>query len=121
MGHDTLAARTADPETDYGLTAADYEAFQQADIQLAEFLGDPSFRGGLYRDLIFHATSVSLYQVWMPSSLVREMGAKLEAADASAIAAKLQRPPEDVEREMRELARFFRLCVERDLGLVNSW
>lgn len=114
MGLDTLAAR--DP--DISLTEADDEAFRRARVLLCECEGDTSFRGKVYAELVEDVTGVSLFQEWIPPEVVRRMAAQLEQCD----------PVEEAGRqddcspfEVVEVGRFFRLCADRGLGLINSW
>ena len=120
MGLDTFASRS--PE-DIELTGEDSQAFEQADIQLCGgiFSGngnDGSFRGKMYVMMVLGITGESLYQDWIPPETVQEMYATLEACD-----------PEQAFQEngwhrcspvdILELRKFFKVCSERGLGLIN--
>jgi hypothetical protein len=71
----------------------------------------------VYADAVLEATGESLYQDWIAPERVREMSAALDACDAYAVAEEGRVTPEEV----RMLARFFRVCATRGLGLVGSW
>ena len=124
MGLDTYAATPPDGGE---LSEGDIKAFREADIQLCGgvFSGNSgSFRGKVYDLLILQVTGVSLYQEWIPPDVVRAMAQAFDQCD-----------PQDVAEQMRgrggrrewsaaeviELRTFFRVCAERDLGLVNWW
>jgi len=110
----------ASTSPDLDLTDEDRKAFEAANIHLGQ--GDGGFRGKLYQELILNVTGVSLYQDWIPPEVVRGMCEALERCD-----------PEEVTKDMKvykdsnspfavgELRKFFRVCVERNLGLVSSW
>ena len=121
MGLDTFASRSPD---DIELSPEDIQAFQDGDIQLAGgiFSGgnDGSFRGKVYQILIWEITGVSLLQDWLQPETVQEMSLTLddcnpqEAIDESDT---LNRTTD----EILELRKFFQVCAERKLGLVNWW
>lgn len=116
MGLDNYASRS--PGLD--LTEEDRKAFEEADIHLGQ--GDGGFRGKLYQELILNVTGVSLYQDWIPPEVVRGMCEALERCDPEEATKRTSfyeagRMPSSVS----ELRKFFRVCVERNLGLVSSW
>jgi hypothetical protein len=114
MGLDTYASRS--PE-DIALTEEDLQAFSEANIELCGGIysgGEGSFRGKVYATAILEITGRGLYQEWIPPETVREMYAALQACD----------PQEDswdrvTPQEILELRRFFKVCSERGLGLIN--
>ncbi len=114
MGLDTYAQRSPDEDP----SPEDREAFRSADVALCECQGDTSFRGKIYVSLVLEATGVGLTQEWIPPEVVRRMAASLESIDP--VAAVVGEPRVE-PWEVLELRRFFRLCAERDLGLVGSW
>lgn len=113
MGLDNYASRTPDWE----LTPEDESAFEAARIGLVS--GPTGLRGKIYDELVKKVTGVTLYQAWIPPEVVAQMWVALESCDAEAVTAEpalRERSVSDVE----ELRRFFRICVERSLGLFGS-
>ena len=121
MGLDTFASRSPD---DIELNPEDTQAFLDADIQLAGgiFSGgnDGSFRGKIYQVLIREITDISLLQDWIPPETVNKMSKALADCD----------PQEAIDEsdtwdrttgEILELRKFFKVCADRNLGLVNWW
>lgn len=109
MGLDTYAARSERE----GVTQADVAAFEEAGIELCGglFSGDGgSFRGKVYSDLVRSVTGVSLHQEWIPPETVEEMAGAFARSVCAAS-----------DREVLELAKFFRVCAERGLGLRGWW
>lgn len=124
MGLDTYAARSPD---DVELSDQDIKAFQEANIELCGgiFTGAPgTFRGKIYDLLIFQLTGVSLYQTWIAPEKVREISQALEQCTAERVAQ--QSEGQGSRRrwsgaEIVELRKFFKVCEERNLGLVGWW
>src|SRR5216117_3491650 len=122
MGLDVFAA----PSPEKKLTRADRRAFEKAEVELAGgmYSGDAgSFRGKLYVYLVQHLTGVSLYQEWIPPETVARMSRSLDRYDPEA-AIRTYDGPYDDERtpeDVISLRAFFRVCVERKLGLVGWW
>ena len=120
MGLDTYASKSQD---DLELSAEDIEAFEDARIELCGgiFSGEGgSFRGKVYSILIHEITGESLYQEWIPPETVKDMYQALADCDpeqAIADSDSWERVPE----EIIELRKFFKVCAERDLGLLNWW
>lgn len=121
MGLDTFASPSPD---DIELSPEDSQAFRDADIHLAGgiFSGgnDGSFRGKIYQILIREITGVSLLQDWIPPETVRGMSQALADCD----------PQEAIDEsdswkrttvDILELRKFFKVCADRNLGLVNWW
>ena len=121
MGLDTFASRSLD---DIELSPEDIQAFLDAGIQLAGGVfsrgNDGSFRGKIYQVLIREITGVSLLQDWIPPETVREMSQALVDCDPQ----KAIDESDTWDRntgEILELRKFFKVCADRDLGLVNWW
>lgn len=120
MGLDTFASRSED---DIELTDEDLQAFREANIELCGgiFSGsgnDGSFRGKVYVMLITDITGESLYKGWIPPETVKEMYAALLSCDPQ------QHFQENywhhcMPEDILELRKFFRVCSERNLGLLN--
>jgi hypothetical protein len=119
MGLDTFASRSPDGIV---LTAEDKAVFEALELTLCEWIGDGSFRGKVYIDVIDRVTGVCLTQEWIPPEEVAEMAAAFEACDPEAVA---QASEDDhypaTADEVRALRYLLRLCVNRGLGLVGSW
>jgi len=121
MGLDTFASHSPH---DIELTDEDLHAFREANIELCGgiFSGngnDGSFRGKVYVIMIADITGQSLFKGWIPPETVREIYAALMACD----------PHKDfrendwygcIPKDILELRKFFRVCSERNLGLLNS-
>ncbi len=116
MGLDNYAAKSPDG----GLTDEDLAAFEAADIHLGA--SADGFRGKLYDELISNVTGVSLYERWITPEVVRQMWVALERCDPEEVTKDINvykdtNTPSTVE----EFRKFFRVCVERNLGLIASW
>lgn len=116
MGLDTFASRS--PE-DIELTEEDLIAFSEANIELCGgvFSGggnDGSFRGKIYALMILDITGISLYQEWIPPETVTEMYKALQTCDPQSDCGS-SNSPQDVE----DLRKFFMICSDRGLGLIN--
>lgn len=112
MGLDTYAQPSPDEE----LSAEDEQAFEQAGISLCGGLlsgNDGSFRGKVYDDLVYEVTGQSLYQEWIPPEVVAAMYQKLRSCNLS------DHP--DREDDIKNLRRFFKVCMDRSLGLHGWW
>lgn len=78
----------------------------------------PGFRGSIWDGPVQRLTGESLYQEWIPSSVVERMLASMErAVRCSPITLQGQ-----MDREVAiDLIPFFRVCVANNLGLVGDW
>ena len=120
MGLDTFASRSP---LDIGLNDEDLQTFQQANIELCGgiFSGggnDGSFRGKVYVIMLADITGQSLFKGWIPPESVQEMYGALMACDPQKVFRENDWYgciPEDI----MELRKFFRVCSERNLGLLN--
>lgn len=119
MGLETFASRSPD---DIELSPEDSQAFLDPDIHLAGGIfsrgNDGSFRGKIYQVIIKEITGASLLQDWIPPVTVREMYAALMACDPRKVFRENywhRCMPEDI----MDLHKFFRVCSERMLGLLN--
>lgn len=102
------------------MTEEDLKAFEEADIHLGQ--GHGGFRGKLYQELIFNVTGVSLYEDWIPPEVVRQMWEALERCDPEEVTKKIEvYNDSNTPFAVGELRKSFRVCVERNLGLVSSW
>ena len=120
MGLDTYATRDSD---DLKLNKEDRKAFEAANIELCGGIlsgggNDGSFRGKVYVTMIMDITGESLFQEWIPPETVRKMYESLMACD----------PQQAFEEhnwydcspvDILELRKFFKVCSERGLGLIN--
>lgn len=119
MGLDNFAARV--PGED--LTEEDLQALKEADIHLCGGIlsGPPdSFRGKVYDDLILEITGESLYQEWIPPEKVKRMYEALMKCNPEE-AAKGDYLYSIDESEISNLRKFFKVCAERNLGLLGWW
>ena len=130
MGLDLYAVRS--PEV--GLTEEDGRAFMEAGIELCEFNGEAgSFRGKMYDTLLINVTGMGPYQHWIPPEVVRKMWLALMDCDPEILLEKDREICEDNGQEYRgssleeltadilELRKFFKVCAERNFGLVGKW
>ena len=120
MGLDTFASRSAD---DIVLTEEDLQAFAEADINLCGGIysgsgNDGSFRGKVYTSLILELTDFSLFEEWIPPERVHAM---FQALLACLPEEKAPPSHENSDNEIFELVKFFKVCSERGLGLINWW
>jgi hypothetical protein len=133
MGLDNFASRSKE---DVHLTPADLQAFSDANINLwgGIFSGDHgSFRGEMYALLLLDITGVSPLQTWISPEKVGVMYAALAGCEPRAILTQYQQECEDREEEycgpsleeltinILELQKFFRVCAERELGLIGYY
>lgn len=114
MGLDTYAL----PSEHGKLSKKDMQAFKEAGIRLcggilSGYGDDGSFRGKVYSDTIHKITGYSLYQDWIPPEDVVDMYQKLKLCRHE----DYQGHEEDIEN----LRKFFKVCVERKLGLWGWW
>ena len=121
MGLDTFASRSPD---DIELTEEDLQAFQAANISLCGGIfsgdgGDGSFRGKVYAMIILEITEESLYQEWIPPETVCKMHRRLAAYESSMTKDDQETDVTDIE--ILNLCKFFQVCCERGLGLINWW
>ena len=121
MGLDTFASRSPD---DNELTDEDLKAFEDAELSLCGGIfsgdgGDGSFRGKVYANSILEITDMSLYQVWIPPETVCEMHRALATYESSMEKEAIGSDVTDIE--IANLGKFFRVCCERGLGLINWW
>jgi hypothetical protein len=121
IGLDNFAARRPDEH----LTPKDLAAFEEADIHLCGGIlsGPPdSFRGKVYSELVQDVTGESLYQEWIPPERARKIYESLANCDPK----EVMRTGDYDERFIDEsaiidLRKFFKVCVERELGLKGWW
>jgi hypothetical protein len=124
MGLDTRASRS--PEG--GLMEEDLRAFKEARIHLCGGLFSGSvggFRGEVYYFLIDHVTGVGLYQLWIPPKTVHAMWQALEQCNQNRVSREFSdiycKNPREIRQALGELRKFFRVCGQRGLGLINWW
>jgi len=114
---------------EYELTDEDVQAFHDAKIELwpGPFSdGVISFRSSEYDTLVSIVTGVSLYRKWIPPETVKEMAALLNGYSAEQLVDIWNEAVGEgglslTEDELASLQRFFDVCAERGLGLVNDW
>lgn len=121
MGLDTFASRSPD---DIKLTDEDLQAFREANIELCGgiFSGngnDGSFRGKVYVIMIADITKQNLFESWIPPETVREMYTSLMACDPEKVFSEYNWYG-CIQEDILELRKFFRVCSELNLGLLNS-
>jgi hypothetical protein len=116
MGLDTYAATDKDS---IDLPDEIKKQFSDADIKLCGgmFSGngnDGSFRGKVYYELIYEITLLTLYSDWIEPHWVKIMYNNFVAA--------YNNPTyNDKKDDISNLIKFFKVCVDNNLGLINWW
>ncbi len=122
MGLDNYASRSPG---DVVFTTEDQAAFDAAGVELCGGMmsGEGgSFRGKVYLDVVDRVADVSLGQEWIPPETMREVAVAFERCDpAEVVRASSGDHYPVTEAEVRGLAAFFRLCADRELGLIGWW
>jgi hypothetical protein len=122
MGLDTYASARHPTDEDwqdfhaqFGRTAEDDAAFEAVD--------GPYFRGKIFDELVRAVTGVSLYREWIPPETVRFMADALDDCSQATLDGLRSSYPrfQDVDVDLEFLRGFFRVCVDRHLGLAGSW
>ena len=108
----------AQPSEDEELAEEDIQAFKEADIALCGGIlsgngDDGSFRGKVYSDLVYKITGRSLYYEWTPPEIVGRMYQKLKSVNSSDYPGQ--------EDDIENLRRFFKVCIDKNLGLYGWW
>jgi hypothetical protein len=119
MGLDTYASRTPG---DVNLSDEDEKAFEGIELCGGMFSGDGgSFRGKVYSDVVAHVSGVSLYEEWIPPETVRDMAEAFDRCDPETVERDMAENGvyETTASEVRNLRSFFRICADRDLGLIG--
>jgi len=112
MGLDNFARPCPEGE----LSAEDLAAFEKADIQLCGGVfsgGNGSFNGKVYFELVYDITGTYLNTEWIPPEEVTNMYEKLKFCHLKDFPGK--------EQDILELRKFFKVCVQRHLGLAAWW
>ena len=123
MGLDNYASRSPG---DVVLSPEDEEVFASAGVELCGGIvsgdGGSSFRGKVYLDVVDRVAGVSLGQEWIAPEEIHRIWVAFERADEQSVAAEAEGDhyPVTVE-EVEQLRAFFRICAERDLGLIGWW
>jgi hypothetical protein len=84
--------------------------------------GVTSFRGKVYAPFVAAVTGESLYQEWLPPETVADMADKLEACDIDTVGERLDLDKNLIPTpgEIRSLRMLFRVCADRNLGII-AW
>ena len=112
----------AQPGPEQELTEEDERAFEAAEISLCAGIlsGAPgSFRGKVYAGLVHAITDESLYQEWIPPERVKVMYEALVRCEPGDFEDVYGCGRDEVEAAVANLRKFFKVCVERGLGLVG--
>jgi hypothetical protein len=119
MGLDNYAMRGPEEE----LTDDDVAAFEAEAPNLCGGITSSdqgSFRGKVYSGLIVNITGESLYEHFIPPGHVKAMYTALRDCDPNKIDRCDYRFGEP-EEQIEELRKFFKVCAERNLGIVGWW
>jgi len=119
MGLDNYAVQASGEE----LTEEDEAAFEAEGPNLCGGLvsgAAGSFRGKVYVGLISDITGESLYEEFIPPDRVKAMYEALCNCDPSEVDYYDERFG-DLEDQIEELRKFFKVCAERNLGIVSWW
>jgi hypothetical protein len=119
MGLDNYATQASGEE----LTDEDVAAFEAEGPNLCGGIasGDAgSFRGKVYVGLIQDITGESLYEPFIPPERVKAMYNALrdcDPSDSDNYDCRFGEPEDQID----ELRKFFKVCAERNLGIVSWW
>ena len=124
MSWDIFVSRV---EAEWSFTKEDLQAFHNADINLGYWVcieGQISFSGRIYSDLLFQISGYLFFSSWTPPTKVKIINNSLMACDPEEEIRDYKLNYDDrfnfsVE-DILELQRFFRVCAERDLGLIGD-
>jgi hypothetical protein len=132
MGLDCCASRV---EGQIVLPQEDRAAFEAAGICLTHGLlrmDAGCFRGKLYDTILLDVTHVYVGMPWIPPDKVREMYAALTACDPAKLLEYYEQIADDndqdytgegveiITEKLQELRKFFKVCVDRNLGLIGD-
>ncbi len=122
MGLDNIISRSPDEDV---LTPEDERALTESGISLCGGMfsdGVTSFRGKVYDMFVLEVTGESLYQEWLPPETLAEMADTLTACDPDTIGEQLGLGEHftPTPGEIRDLRKLFRICADRDLGII-AW
>lgn len=109
----------AQPSEHGELSEEDKQAFIRSGIMLGG--GEGGFRGKIYDEYVYDITGESLYQDWIPPDTVKKMYQALVKCDPKEVTAKGSYWYPITESEILELRTFFKICAERNLGLLGSY
>ncbi len=109
----------AQPSRHGDLSKEDEQAFIRSGVSLGGREG--GFRGKLYDECINDITGESLYQDWIPPDTVKKMYQALVKCDPKEVVAKGSYWYPITESQILELRTFFKICAERNLGLLGSY
>ncbi len=119
MGLDNYAMRGPEEE----LTADDIAAFRAEAPNLCGGIADSdegSIRGKLYWSLVIEVTGVDLYDNFIPPDRVKAMYKALRDCNPGEVDC-YNLSSVDLETQVAELCKFFKVCAERNLGIASWW
>jgi len=119
MGLDNYAMRGPEEE----LTDDDFAAFQAEAPNLCGGIAssdEGSFRGKLYCILVSEITGEDLHDDFIPPDRVKAMYEALRDCDPGELDC-YNRSSIDLETQVAELCKFFKVCAERNLGIASWW
>jgi hypothetical protein len=105
------------------LTDEDEAAFEAAEPNLCGGIvsgAAGSFRGKVYSGLVHEITGESLYEEFIPPDRVKAMYEAIRDCDPGEFEGCDYRFG-DPEEQIEELRKFFKVCAERNLGIVGWW
>jgi len=120
MGLDNFAQRASGEE----LTDEDVAAFEAEGPYLCEGLaaGDPGgFRGKVYCSLVLEITGESLYDDFIPPDRVKAMYKALRDCNPDDCTGRGDYRFGELESQIDNLRKFFKVCAERNLGIASWW
>ena len=120
MGLDNYAIQASGEE----LTNEDIAAFVAEGPNLCEGLasGDPGgFRGKIYLSLVLEITGESLYDDFIPPESVTAMYEALRDCNPDDLTGRGDYRFGELESQIDELRKFFKVCAERNLGIASWW
>ena len=119
MGLDNYAMRGPEEE----LTADDIAAFKAEAPNLCGGIADSdegSFRGKLYWSLVIEVTGEDLHDDFILPDRVKAMYEAFRDCIPGEVECYIHSSV-DLETQIAELRKFFKVCVERNLGIASWW
>jgi hypothetical protein len=119
MGLDNYAMRGPEEE----LTGDDIAAFEAEAPNLCGGIASSdqvSFEGKSYCILVSEITGEDLHEDFIPTDRVKAMYKALQDCDPGELD-YCNRSSVDLETQVAELCKFFKVCAERNLGIASGW
>ena len=117
MGLDTYASRSPG---DVVLTPEDEAVLKELDVDICEWIGDGSFRGKVYINVVDAVADVCLTMEWISPEEVARLAVAFEARDPDEVARESAGDTYPATADqVRGLRQLLLLCATRGLGLLG--